>query len=64
MEFSLNAIVELINGVGFPIAVCVALFWLNKGSIEKQTLLLSELKEIIRSNSEIIKDLTDQIKRG
>jgi len=64
MEVNLNHIVELINGVGFPIAVCIALFWLNKASIEKQTLLLSELKEIIRSNSEIIKDLTDQIKRG
>ena len=61
MEISLSLIIELINGVGFPIAVCVALFWLNKSSIEKQTVILSELKEIIRSNTEIIKDLTDKI---
>lgn len=63
MEFNLNAIVELINGVGFPIAVCIALFWFNRDTIREQQKLLVELKDIIRDNSEVMKDLIDEIKR-
>ena len=63
MEFNLSAIVELINGVGFPIAVCIALFWFNRETIREQQKLLMELKDIIRDNSEVMKDLVDEIKR-
>lgn len=64
MEFSLSAVTELINGVGFPIAVCIALFWFNRDTIREQQKLLVELKDIIRDNSEVMKDLVDEIKRG
>ena len=63
MEFNLSAIVELINGVGFPIAVSIALFWYNRDTIREQQKLLIELKDIIRDNSEVMKDLIDEIKR-
>ena len=63
MEFNLSAIIELINGVGFPIAVCIALFWFNRDTIREQQKLLIELKDIIRDNSEVMKDLIDEIKR-
>lgn len=63
MEFNLSAIVELINGVGFPIAVCIALFWFNRETIREQQKLLVELKDIIRDNTEVIKDLIDEFKR-
>lgn len=63
MEFNLSALVELINGVGFPIAVCIALFWFNRDTIREQQKLLIELKDIIRDNSEVMKDLIDEIKR-
>ena len=63
MEFNLSAIVELINGLGFPIAVCVALFWFNRDTIREQQKLLVELKDIIRDNSEVMRDLIDEIKR-
>lgn len=63
MEFNLSSIVELINGVGFPIAVCIALFWFNRDTIREQQKLLIELKDIIRDNSEVMKDLIDEIKR-
>lgn len=64
MEFNLNSIVELINGVGFPIAVCIALFWFNRETIKEQQKLLIEFKDIIRDNSEVMRDLVDEIKRG
>lgn len=63
MEFNLSAIVELINGIGFPIAVCIALFWFNRDTIREQQKLLIELKDIIRDNSEVMKDLIEEIKR-
>ena len=70
MEFNLSAVVELINVVGFPIAVCIALFWFNRDTIQEQQKLLVEqqkllveLKDIIRDNSEVMKDLIDEIKR-
>lgn len=63
MEFNLSAVVELINWVGFPIAVCIALFWFNRDTIREQQKLLIELKDIIRDNSEVMKDLIDEIKR-
>ena len=63
MEFNLSAVVELINGVGFPIAVCIALFWFNRETTREQQKLLIELKDIIRDNSEVMKDLIDEIKR-
>lgn len=63
MEINLGVIVELINGVGFPIAVCIALFWFNRDTIREQQKLLVELKDIIRDNSEVMKDLIDEIKR-
>lgn len=64
MEINLQAIVDLINGVGFPIAVCIALFWLNRETIKEQQKLLIEFKDIIRDNSEVMRDLVDEIKRG
>ena len=63
MEFNLSTIIELINGVGFPIAVCITLFWFNMVTIRDQQKLLIELKDIIRYNSEVMKDLIDEIKR-
>lgn len=64
MEINLQAIVDLINGVGFPIAVCMALFWFNRETIKEQQKLLIEFKDIIRDNSEVMRDLVDEIKRG
>ena len=64
MEVDFNNITAFINGVGFPIAICVYLLWYNKITIEKQQNLLIELKDIIRDNSEVMRDIVDEIKRG
>lgn len=64
MELDLSAIVDLINGVGFPIAACIALFWFNRETIKEQQKLLIEFKDIIRDNSDVMRDLVYEIKRG
>ena len=64
MEFNLESITTFINGVGFPIAICAYLLWYNKSTVEKQQNLLIELKDIIRDNSEVMRDLVDEYRRG
>lgn len=64
MEIEFNNITAFINGVGFPIAICAYLLWYNKTTIDKQQNLLIELKDIIRDNSEVMRDIVDEIKRG
>lgn len=64
MEFSLQTFIELINGVGFPISMCVALFWLNSGILRNQQLVLSELKVSIQNNTNAVENLADSIKRN
>lgn len=64
MEINLEQIATFINSVGFPIAVCVFLLWYNNSTIAKQQKLLTELKDIIRDNSEVMRDLVQEIKRG
>ena len=64
MEINLRALIDLINSVGFPIAVSIALFWINLQTIKEQHKLLIDFKDIIRDNSEVMRDLVDEIKRG
>ena len=63
MEINLEHITAFINGVGFPIAVCVFLLWHNNSTVTKQQQLLTELKDIIRDNSEVMRDLVNEIKK-
>lgn len=58
----MSELVELINSVGFPIAMCIALFWMNNGSLKTQQQTLSEIKNVIASNTDAIDNLAETIK--
>ena len=58
-----NAIVDLINSVGFPIVACAALFWMNINSLKQQRLLLQEMQQAVNANTEVMKELNYQIGR-
>lgn len=62
METSLA--VELINTVGFPIAMCIALFWFCNKTLNGQQELLNEFKDTLRDNTEVLRELSQQIKKG
>ena len=50
---TLDEIKTFINGVGFPIIVCLILFYFNLQLTEKQNLVLSNMnKTILESNKE------------
>lgn len=64
MEFNLQTIIDLVNGVGFPIAMCIALFWLNNFTLKAQQQSLLELKSSIQDNTNATNNLVEVIKRG
>lgn len=50
-------IVQLINGVGFPIAVSIALFWQNSKQDERYQELLKDLTNVINNNTRVLSEL-------
>ena len=46
----IDSTIKLINGVGFPIVVSMALFWFNIQSLNNQGLLLAEFDKTMRAN--------------
>ena len=61
MKHDIDALIKLINGVGFPIVVCIALFWSNQTSVNAQQVLLTEFKETIRNNTDALNALSNKI---
>lgn len=59
---SATTTVEIINNLGFPVAVCIALFWLYREMLKNQTQLLSEFKDTIRDNTEMMRDTNELTK--
>lgn len=55
-------LVELINVLGFPIAVCIALFYINREMIQQQQKLLTEFQNTIRDNTEMMRDTNELTK--
>ena len=50
----LDEIKTFINGVGFPIVVCLILFYFNLQLAEKQNMILSTMNETILENNKEI----------
>ena len=49
---SLDEVKKFINGVGFPIVVCLILFYFNLQLVEKQTEALENMTMAISGNSQ------------
>lgn len=60
MEVSI--IVELINSVGFPIGMCIALFWFCSNTLKGQQEILDQFKDTIRDNTEALRQLAEKFK--
>ena len=58
----MTEIVELINSVGFPIAMCIALFYMNNGALKTQQQTLTEIQKVVKSNTTALENLTDKLK--
>ena len=54
------AVSELINTLGFPAAVCIALFWLNQNTVKHYEKVLLEFKTSIDNNTAAMHELRNK----
>ena len=58
-----NTIMQLISGVGFPVAVCLICFWyINKQSEEHKS-EIDELTKALNNNTLVMQRLVDSLKQ-
>lgn len=60
----IDVITSIINSVGFPIAVCIALFWTLKQMGTKALETMTEFKDAINNNTNSINLLINKLDRG
>ena len=58
MQFDLQTLIAVINQTGFPIAACVALFWLVNNTLKQNKEILDELKVAIQNNTKAIEEIS------
>ena len=57
-----NGIVTLISNVGFPVAVCIALFYYMEKQNERHQSETDKLNETVQSNTKVLTELCTLIK--
>ena len=57
-----NGIVSLISNVGFPVAVCIALFFYMEKQNERHQNETDKLNETVQSNTKVLTELCTLIK--
>lgn len=58
----MNELMTLISNVGFPIAACVAMFWMYNKQTEAHSNDMATVTKAIESNTAAIEQLTEYIK--
>lgn len=57
MDAIIQSIIHLINGVGFPIAVSIALFYQNTKQDVRYQELAKDLQRVINTNTKTLSEL-------
>ena len=60
MEYA-DIIVQIISTVGFPIAMCVLMFWFLNKEQDNHKNEMNELKDVIARNNEVLASLKQLI---
>lgn len=59
----LEMAVSIVKDLGFPIAVCVAMFWLNNKQTEQHKEEMSKVTEALNNNTLALTELKDRMER-
>lgn len=59
-----NAVIQLINTVGFPIAVCIALMWNTVKIQEQATEQTEKFTEALNKNTLVLSRLCSDLEKG
>jgi len=54
---------EMVETLGFPIAVCVALFWSNREMVKYYGQIITEFRNTLHENTIAMEKLIDKIDR-
>lgn len=60
----MDTIIQLINGVGFPIAVSIALFYQNTKQDERYDKQMKELTKVIENNTLTLNELNLRLEKN
>lgn len=60
MEYA-DIIIQVISTVGFPVAMCILMFWFLTKEQENHKAEMLELKEVIAKNNEVLASLKQLI---
>lgn len=53
--------IEMVNMIGFPIAACVALFWMNREQAKYYRQLLSDFQDTIDQNTKALNHVINKL---
>jgi len=54
---------EMIESLGFPIAVSIALFWSNRETVKQYGQVIAEFRKTLHENTNAMEKLIDKIDR-
>lgn len=60
----IKIIETMVGNLGFPIAVCVALFWNNRKTVEHYERILLQFKTTIEDNTRAMNSLCNRVNKG
>ena len=63
MEMDMSAITTLIGSLGFPIAACIACFWMLNKERDEHKSEMQQVTEAIKNNTLALTTLTERIGR-
>ena len=58
----IDSVTQLISNVGFPVAVCIALFFYMEKQNERHQQATDKLNETVQSNTKVLTELCTLIK--
>ena len=58
-----NAIMQLISNIGFPVAVCLICFWYINKQSEEHKAEIDELTNALNNNTLVMQRLADSLKQ-
>jgi preprotein translocase subunit YajC len=59
---NIESVIQLVSNVGFPVAVCIALFFYMEKQNERHQQETDKLNETVQSNTKVLTELCTLIK--
>lgn len=61
---TLQTVINLIKDLGFPIAVCIAMFWLNNKQVEQHKEEMAKVTDALNNNTLALTELRDRLDKN